>query len=287
MDYSTGLQRALDYIEAHLTEQELPEAAARAAHLSPFYFGRIFGILCGYSPAEYIRYRRLTLAGSELAAGAKVLETALKYGYDSPESFARAFARFHGFPPSQARKEGAHLKSFSRLTVQLSLKGGMTMDYQLVHKPAFCVLQKAEPQSTVAEQNLRSIPDFWGRAAKDDTFPILFSHMTEPQALLGICWAKAPQSTDFSYGIGAVCAPDCVAPAGFSLRSIPARTWAVFPCRGAMPDAIQQLWQRIGSEFFPTSGYRPTGELDIEVYPEGDMHAPDYASEIWVPVEKV
>ena len=152
---------------------------------------------------------------------------------------------------------------------------------------AFCVLQKAEPQSTVAEQNLRSIPDFWGRAAKDGTFPILFSHMTEPQALLGICWAEAPQSTDFSYGIGAVCAPDCVAPADFSLRSVPARTWAVFPCRGAMPDAIQQLWQRIGSEFFPTSGYRPTGELDIEVYPEGDMHAPDYASEIWVPVEKV
>ncbi len=286
MDLVTGLQRALDYIEGHLTEEDLPGAAARAAHFSPFYFARMFTFLCGHTPAEYIRLRRLTLAGSELAAGAKVLDAALKYGYESPESFARAFARFHGFPPSQARKEGAHLKSFSRLTVQISLKGGTTMDYKLVHKPAFCVLQKAETHSTEQEQNLRTIPDFWERAAGDGTFSTLFSHMTAPQALLGICWAEPAQGTSFTYGIGTVCAPDCVAPAGFSLRTIPAHTWAVFPCRGAMPDAIQQLWQRICGEFFPTSGYRPTGELDIEVYPEGDMHSPDYASEIWVPVEK-
>jgi AraC family transcriptional regulator len=117
MDWITGLQRAIDYMENHMTDELDYAEIARQAYSSSFHFQRVFGILCGYTLGEYIRNRRLTLAGCELASSNnKVLDAALKYGYDSPESFGRAFARFHGISPSQAKADGANLKSFSRLS---------------------------------------------------------------------------------------------------------------------------------------------------------------------------
>ena len=129
MDWIYSIQRGIDYMEAHLTEKLDYQDIARQAYSSVFQFQRVFSLLCGYTVGEYIRARRLTLAGCDLAAkGAKVIDIALKYGYDSPESFTRAFVRFHGITPSQAKKSGAKLKSFSRLTVKLQLEGGSMMD---------------------------------------------------------------------------------------------------------------------------------------------------------------
>lgn len=125
MNWTQGIQNALDYIEAHLTEELDYAAIAAQAACSPYYFQRIFGVLCGLTLGEYIRNRRLSLAGSEvLAADAKIIDIALKYGYETPESFTRAFARFHGMTPTEARQNHAKLRAFSRLRVQISLKGG-------------------------------------------------------------------------------------------------------------------------------------------------------------------
>lgn len=119
MDWITGIQNAINYIENHLTEEIDYDKAAAEAACSSFYFQRIFSILCDISLSEYIRNRRLTLAGNELnASNAKVIDIALKYGYESPESFARAFSKFHGITPSEAKKNGSKLKSFSRLSVK-------------------------------------------------------------------------------------------------------------------------------------------------------------------------
>lgn len=135
MDWITGIQRAIDYIEAHLTEDIDYEAAARESLSSPYHFQRVFSILCGYTLGEYIRGRRLSLAGTELAEGeARVIDVALKYGYDSPDSFAKAFQRFHGVLPSQART-GAQLKSLSRLSFKITLEGGTIMNYKIETKP--------------------------------------------------------------------------------------------------------------------------------------------------------
>ena len=137
MDWITGIQNAINYIEAHLTEEIDYEAVARESFSSSFHFQRVFSILCGYTLGEYIRNRRLSLAGEEFAAGkAKVIDIALKYGYDNPESFARAFQKFHGITPSQARCYGAKLKSFSRLTIKVLLEGGNVMNYRIEEKPA-------------------------------------------------------------------------------------------------------------------------------------------------------
>ena len=136
MDWTTGLQKAIDYIEDHLSEKIDYDTVAAQSFSSSYHFQRIFCILCGFTVGEYIRNRRLSLAGAELAAGdAKVIDIALKYGYESPDSFAKAFQKFHGILPSQARSNGSDLKSFSRLVLKFSLEGGNVMSYRVEKKP--------------------------------------------------------------------------------------------------------------------------------------------------------
>ena len=145
MDWITGIQNAINYIEEHLTEEIDYEIVAKEAACSSFYLQRIFSILCGMTLGDYIRNRRLTLAGNELsAADDKVIDIALKYGYESPESFTRAFSRFHGVTPSEAKKDGSKLKSFSRLSVKITLSGGNIMDYKIIEKDAFDIIEKVE-----------------------------------------------------------------------------------------------------------------------------------------------
>lgn len=137
LDWVTGIQNAINYIENHLTDEINMALVAKEAACSEFYFQRIFSILCGVTLGDYIRNRRLTLAGNELCASeTKVIDVALKYGYESPESFTRAFTRFHGITPSEAKKDGSKLKSFSRLAVKITLSGGNIMDYKIVEKEA-------------------------------------------------------------------------------------------------------------------------------------------------------
>ena len=268
MNLATGIQKAIDYIEVHITDELDMAEVARQAACSPYYFQKIFGILCGITVGEYIRNRRLTLAGSELMkTDAKVIDTALKYGYESPESFTRAFTRFHGVTPTEAKREGGRLRSFSRFKVQIILKGGNSMNYNIVKKDAFTVLEKVEQHTVVGEQNKNTIPEFWGRAKSDGT---ISNGLTNAET--------------FDYGIAVECTPDTVAPEGFRVDTIPARTWVVAECTGPMPEAIQQLWHELCAEFFPTSDYTPTYEMDIEAYPDGDMLSPDYKSQIWIPV---
>ena len=141
MDWITGIQQAIDYIEDNLTETIDYEEVAKRCYSSSYHFQRVFSILCGYTLGEYIRNRRLTLAGRELATtNAKVIDVALKYGYESPDSFAKAFQKFHGILPSQARNNGSNLKSFSRLVLKFSLEGGTTMNYRIETKPAMILL---------------------------------------------------------------------------------------------------------------------------------------------------
>lgn len=288
MNYTQGLQNAIDYIEEHLTDDLDIEEIAAQSGLSAFYFQRIFNILCDYSLGEYIRNRRLTLAGNELSGtDEKVIDIALKYGYDTPESFSRAFSRFHGITPSQAKKNSSPLKSFSRLSVEIHLKGGNIMDYKIVKKDAFKVLQKISTQSIDDEQNKNTIPDFWTQSHQDGTVYKLLELATDRTNIFGICYGNTPNNKKtFEYSIAALCGDNTEIPDGFSIKEIPARTWAVFECIGPMPDAIQKTWHKICSEFFPTANYEPTYEMDIEAYPAGVMTSPDYRTEIWVTVKE-
>lgn len=288
MDWITGIQNAINYIEEHLTEEIDYEIVAKEASCSSFYLQRIFSILCGMTLGDYIRNRRLTLAGNELsAADDKVIDIALKYGYESPESFTRAFSRFHGVTPSKAKKDGSKLKSFSRLSVKITLSGGNIMDYKIIEKNAFDIIEKVEAHTVENSENAKSIPDFWMRSHNDGTVKTLLDTTTDRTYIFGVCYGNLPENAKtFDYSIAAKCDNNTVVPEGFRKNTIPARTWAVFECKGAMPNAMQDMWHKIISEFFPTSGYQPTYEMDIEAYTDGNMGSPDYCSEIWVPVIK-
>lgn len=288
MDWVTGIQNAINYIENHLTDEIDMELVAKEAACSEFYFQRIFSILCGVTLGDYIRNRRLTLAGNELCASeTKVIDVALKYGYESPESFTRAFTRFHGITPSEAKKDGSKLKSFSRLAVKITLSGGKIMDYKIVEKEAFDIIEKVSTHTVENSENAKSIPDFWTRSHKDGTVEKLTELTTDKTFIFGVCYGNLPENAKtFDYSIAAKCAESTEIPEGFRKNTIPARTWAVFECKGAMPKAMQDMWHKIVSEFFPISGYEPTYEMDIEAYTEGNMGSPDYRSEIWVPVVK-
>ena len=288
MNWIVGIQRAIDYVEEHLSEEIDVDLVAAESFSSSYHFQRTFSILCGYTLGEYIRMRRLTLAGAELASGtARVIDVALKYGYESPDSFSKAFQKFHGITPSAAKANGNMLKSFSRLSIKISLEGGNTMNYRIEEKAPFSIIEKLETQSTENSQNLKTIPEFWARSATDGTLECLNNLANDKTYIFGICYANPDKSAkSFEYSIAAKCDADTPAPEGFRKTEISAKSWLVFPCVGAMPNAIQDAWHRIVAEFFPGSEYTPTYEMDIEAYTDGDMDSPDYQSEIWIPIEK-
>ena len=288
MNWINGIQNALDYIENHITDKLDYSEIAEQAYCSVFYFQRIFNALCGMTIGEYIRNRRLTLAGSELSSlKSKVIDVAFKYGYESPESFTRAFTKFHGITPSEARRNGSGLKSFSRLSVKIIMKGGNTMNYRIVEKQAFKVLGKTETHSIDESQNKNTIPNFWDKAHRTGVIETLLKKASDKTYVFGICRGNTHTNKEvFDYSIAVECNECTEIPKGYNVIEIPARTWIIIECMGAMPEAIQKLWHELCTEFFPTSEYKPTYEMDIEAYPSGNMTSPDYTCQIWIPIEK-
>lgn len=291
MNWIRGIQRAVDYVEAHITEPIDYEETAKQAYSSSFHFQRVFSILCGFTLGDYIRMRRLTLAGSELASSEiRVIDAALKYGYDTPESFSRAFTRFHGIAPSQAKHGGTALKSFSPISVKLILHGGNTMNYRIETKDAFQLICKKKQVSSRDEMTTEEVSRFWQDCSTDGTIPALCRYAPEKNmfggCVVGASFGKDAALAEFPYAIGVPYNGMPVTDAGLTVEEIPPHTYAVFPCVGKMPEAFCELYQQILSEFFPTSEYQPCGGTDFEAYPSANVNDPDYACEIWVAVEK-
>jgi len=289
MDWIQGLQRAIDYVEENITEPIDYEEVAKRAYSSSFHFQRIFSVICGYTLGDYIRYRRLSLAGSELSSGElKVIDAAFKYGYDTPESFSRAFTRFHGTTPAQA-KNGAILKSFSRLSVKLILHGGTTMNYRIENKEAFDVVLKKKRFPKQHEFTSQEISKFWGECSADGTIPAICKYIPEnnifDKCIIGVSFGAESDVTDFPYGIGAHYNGEKISEDYLTVEHIPAHTYAVFKCVGKMPEAFQKVYKYICTEFFPTSEYQPAG-VEIEAYPSADTQNDDFTCEIWIAVKK-
>ena len=141
MDWVNAIEKAIQYIENHLVEDITVKDVAKYVHISEYYFQKGFAMLCGFTISEYIRKRRLSLAGNEIAGSdIKIIDIAIKYGYDSPDSFTKAFTRFHGVTPTVARKKHTTLKSFAPLKLTIALEGGYLMDYKIERKKAFKVI---------------------------------------------------------------------------------------------------------------------------------------------------
>lgn len=282
MEWLNRLNDALDYLEDNLQGTVDTERAAQLAACSAYHFQRMFAYIAGVPLGEYLRRRRMTLAALELTGGqARILDLALKYGYDSPTAFNRAFQAVHGIPPSKAKEQGVRLTAYPRITFTLSIKGETGMNYRIETMESFRIVGLKKSLTLDAEQNFAEVPQFWQQNVA--RVPAVLALMSAaPKRLLGVCTSM--DSRDFDYYIAV--ATDAPAPEGMEAYTVPAATWAMFECVGALPEAIQTLQKRIVTEWLPTSGYEYANAPDIEVYWEGEQNVPTTRSEAWLPIVK-
>lgn len=283
MNWSEAIGRAILYIENNLTNDITVKDIAKYVYMSPFYFQKGFAIVCGYSLSEYIRNRKLSVAGYELLnTNNKIIDIALKYGYDSPDSFTKAFTRFHGSTPSKVRK-GGKIKEFAPLKINLILKGGYTMEYRIEEKEAFKIIGlKNNIQYETASGD---IPKIWASFFEKYSF-------SKVKPKYAVNFDEVMGNNTFVYMIGDDYEENVVIPKGLEVMEIPKFTWAIFSCVGFASVKMQETNEKIFKEWLPNSTeYEIAAGYNIEMYSNPDDYAKGvedekYYCEIWIPIKK-
>jgi len=296
------MNAAMTYIEANLDGEIDHDELARIACCSAHNFFRIFSIITEVSLAEYVRRRRLTLAALALQnSDVKVVEVAVRYGYDSPVSFARAFQALHGVTPSEARTDGVMLKAYPKMSFQLSIKGEKEMDYRIESKEAFQVFGiedvfdvRVGLVNAESDESLRKPADLWDECRANGAYEKLYDDAGDLPAFIGkdlcnvhaVCDYRESGKGTFPYMLCAIRNANSKTD-GYVVANIPAHTWAIFPsikCSwNEFGDVIGALYKRIYTEWMPASNYEQVGSLDMEIY--GGDEDTGYV-EIWVAVKK-
>ena len=288
MELIVGMKNALDYIESHITEKLDYEQIARRATLSSYHFHRVFGILCGYTLGEYIRNRRLALAGEELASTkSRVIDVALKYGYDSPDSFAKAFYKFHGITPSAAREPGTRINAFPPLSIKISLEGGTVMKYRMEEKSEMTLVGFRRRFDGVPGERAEQEEKFFLETKdwQNQLFDLSGDSDTQYTVI------DRGDDTGYDYVIAArLGEATAEAECRFERIVIPAQTFAVFETeREKYPTGLHlPLRKRVVGEWLPFSGYALAEGPEINVihwYRDEEKRARRYI-EIWLPVVK-
>ncbi|WP_313568022.1 AraC family transcriptional regulator [Acetoanaerobium noterae] len=289
MDTLTSMNRALEYIEENLTDELDYSQISKIAFCSEYHFKRMFSFLAGISLAEYIRRRRLTLAAIELKnKNLRIIDIAVKYGYISADSFSRAFQNLHGILPSEARKEDAQIKAYPKMTFQLSIKGGNEMNYKIVEKQSFKIVGFKKRVSMVFKGINPEIADMASLLTPEIIKQLKSISNVEP---LGIISASTNFSEERMEGKGELdhyigVASNSDDTASFDVLNVNSGTWAVFEAIGPFPETLQDVWGRIYSEWFPSSGYETVIGPEILWNENPDTGNPKYKSQIWIPVRK-
>ena len=302
MDWITGLQKAVDYIEEHLTEDICYDDIAAESFSSSYHFQRVFSILCGFTIGEYIRCRRLSLAGAELAGGEiKVIDAALKYGYESPDSFAKAFQRFHGVLPSQARGSGVRLRSFSRLVLKFSLEGGRLMNYRIEEKPEMILTgykahftgapygKERERQEERFFISTRGKQWFLRGAAEDTDAYCVIKNVTDEGYDFFYCHQLREWGRNHLYD-REVTGVDFVESLGLENIALPETTYAIFETpveERPIDDYFELLRSRVQilTEWMPEMGFQLAQAPELVVYHW--MPRTERNVQIWLPIEKI
>ncbi|MGW2281076.1 AraC family transcriptional regulator [Streptomyces sp. NPDC001770] len=280
------LNQAMEHIEFRLDRAIEVEELARIAATSEYHLRRMFSALAGMPLSEYIRRRRLTLAGAEVLAGREtLLVIAVRYGYGSGEAFARAFRAMHGVGPGEARRTGAALNSQSRMSFRLTVEGSSSMRYRVVARPAFTVVGFKARVPLVHLGPNQAIIDFVRGIG-----PQALEHLgklsdQEPHGIVAVCDDLDPsraEGTELDYYQGVVTSAD--APEGTTALAVPPGTWAVFTASGPVPQAIQELWRDVYTEWFPSNPYRSRPGPEILRTRMSPDHT-EAEAELWLPVE--
>ncbi|MFH9551043.1 helix-turn-helix domain-containing protein [Streptomyces sp. NPDC017435] len=281
------LNQAMDDIEGHLDESIDVGALARAAATSEYHLRRMFSALAGMPLSEYIRRRRLTVAGAEVLSGDdSLLEIAVRYGYGSGEAFARAFRTVHGVGPGEARRTGAALVSQPRLTFRLTVEGSSSMRYRVVDRPDFTVAGLKARVPLVHLGPNQAIIDFVRGIDPRVLERLEKLSDQEPQGIVAVCDDLDPsraEGTELDYYQGVI--TSAAAPEGTVSLAVPAGTWAVFTTSGPAPRAIQELWRDVYTQWFPSNPYRGRPGPEI-LRTRLSADGTEAEAELWLPVER-
>ncbi|NLG25175.1 MAG: AraC family transcriptional regulator [Clostridiales bacterium] len=265
------MNQVVDYVEAHLTDELDMAEIGRIALCPAGTFLRAFALLSGAPLSEYVRRRRLTNAARDLRNGERVIDVALRYGYDSADAFSAAFRRQHGLSPSRARRGGS-LTAYSKLTFQLTVKGAEGMTYRTEFRPSFEVagIRRTTPTGGGTWALIKESGDFDRLAALGGCD-------------LGLCFGF-DQDGNNDYLCGFQCGP-AGAPEGLDTFCYPDAKWLVFEARGSIASgALGEAWRRIYGELLPLSGGEVLGLPTIERYIAWDEAADCMAVDICIAV---
>lgn len=266
--------KTIELIESNLDNKELNICfLSNKVFVSPYYLQKIFYLIIGKTIGSYIRERRLTEAGTDIKKGEKVLDVAIKYGYESQESFTRAFKKFHGVNPGVAKK-GVIISCLPAINIKNLKQGEINMDIKIEKEKAFSVIVKTKKFNE--ETSFENVPEFW-----DEYYEKGYQNVVPP--MLGIC-INNTGSLEFEYGIGSLKEYCNEIPEGFKEINIPENLWGKFYTEGKMPTAIQNLWKEV-IHWVQNSEYEIAANYDFECYSEGDTDSDDYVSGIWVPLK--
>lgn len=293
MEWTESLKRAVSFMEDNLLEDIDVEDVAAAVHISPFYFQKGFKIMTDYTVGEYIRNRRLYLAALDvIASKEKVIDLAYKYGYDTPESFTRAFSRFHGVSPTGLLNDRTKINPFLPLTITISIKGGSKMDYNYTIEKVDVLKLIGFGKFFRYDSAYGEIPKFW------DEYCAKYCQgkNEDPEGQkavercgigeFGVCMDKEGGKDEFLYLIAGRYDGGEV-PEGMQVYELPAYTWAKFRCVGPMPGALQSVNTKIFKEWLPGNpDYEMADGINIEWYSMGDGSSAEYESGIWLPVKE-
>ncbi|MEF9904044.1 AraC family transcriptional regulator [Streptomyces sp. P9-A2] len=281
------LNQAMEHIERHLDQRIDAADLARITATSEYHFRRLFSALAGMPLSEYIRRRRLTVAGAEVLAGNRtLLEIAMRYGYTSGEAFARAFRVMHGVGPGEARRSGASLRSQQRLSFRLTVEGSSSMRYRIVEKDEFRVVGRKARVPLVHEGMNPAIADFIRGIGQETLQRMRSLSDQEPRGIVGVSENLDPsraEGTELDYYHGVV--TRAAAPEDMDALTVQAGTWAVFESSGPFPQALQYLWRDVFTQWFPSNPYlsRPGPEI-LRTRLSQDATQAD--AELWIPVER-
>lgn len=295
MEWLSAVRRSIEYMEEHLCDVIDAKDVSNEVHISPYIFCKGFAVMTGYSVSEYIRNRRLYLAALALKDTDKsVLDIALDYGYDTPESFTKAFSRFHGNTPSAVRT-GAPFHTFLPLNIQITVHGGNQMK---------CTISKMFGMRLIGfekefsmENSYEEIPKWWDEICEKYAKNVYAGNPPAnayEKALIDNCIGEFAVCIDdiggnkFRYLIAGKYSGGDV-PEGMALYEFPAGEWAVFDCIGPIPEAFQALNTRIFKEWLPgNTEFELSGNATVEWYDpiKGEKKDPDYHSAIWIPVKR-
>jgi AraC family transcriptional regulator len=276
---------AIAYIEKQLTGEINIDRAGEIAGCSAFHFSKIFLYLTDMTLKTYIRNRRMTLACYDLQkTDEKVIDLALKYGYESPTAFNRAFKKVHGVAPSKVKQKKVSLNYHEPITLNIEIKGNRNFTYTIEEKETFRIVGVKEKYAINIEDNFNKVPIQWFKATVSGKIKkILSLNDQEEKRLLGV--SVFDDDGMFSYYIAAE--SDQEKPKNFDEYVVEKNQYAVFQCVGAVPKALQQLQKNIITDWLPASGYEYANAPDIEVYYEGNRNDDDYRCEVWLPVKDI